>query len=937
VQLSYLQVYLEKLYRSASEGREGTAAADAPVVFTEELVRRIGALRDVMLEFLEEQTALIQTDLKGRFRKAPDDMVRNVLEEFTTLEGTKIPRTRAQIDAIFDGRKDMLEFCLAALESRRLLRNADGVLELAHDSLAGRIAEQRSGERKNLLNIRRVIADRSAAFAQTHAYLARQELALIALYRPKLTLNDAEVQFLETSARAVRTQQRWVRAGFAAIVLLLAAVGATFFLLWRNTRAMVEANNSASLRKTVLESRAMFDTAVPATLDLALQLSATAFRLRAAGDSYDALHTAMLRAARVEKIWRFSAPVLAINADQSAVVTVTPTGVASLQQMRGGESQAQDLSGQSGAVRAAVFSPDNRSLATAGDAGTIDVWNIAGGLQRGNSLHSAGGPAWSLAFSPDGLKLAAGYEDGHVELWDLVGGNSAASMRGHGLRISGLAFSPDGRTLATGSDDQHVMLWDLSERHARVLPPMQHGGAVSAVAFSPDGHTLVSGGADHCARLWNVDIGQPIGSPLCAHAARIFSVAFSPDGRSLATGSLDGTARLWDVTGGKPIEPALSGHKGLVWSVRFARDGASLFSTSADDTVIRWSVPQPAAPFEIGTSPLRALALSPDGHILAAGGDDRRVRRWTLAAGAAQATVLEPSSAKQADSIAALAIDRTGEELAVSSEDDTFQVLALKTGLPLSEPRRSPGGNIFALAFDPAGTTLAAGSYDGSVVLWGPRAGDALTKLVPAHQGSVLALAYSADGHWVASGGLDHTVHLWRTDGAHSVQAAMEAHQDTVWGVAFHPSGLMLASASDDKTVRFWDLPGGVQHATALMHEAGVRALAFSPNGRLLASGDAQGSIYWWDVQLGRRTFVERGAHQDAVTNLAYLPDGQTLLSTGEDGALRRWDSPDSWIERICSKLNANMSHAQWREWVGELDYVPQCPGLPIQPDEGGS
>jgi WD40 repeat protein len=201
----------------------------------------------------------------------------------------------------------------------------------------------------------------------------------------------------------------------------------------------------------------------------------------------------------------------------------------------------------------------------------------------------------------------------------------------------------------------------------------------------------------------------------------------------------------------------------------------------------------------------------------------------------------------------------------------------------------------------------------------------------------VLALAYSADGRWVASASVDHTVRVWSADGAHSVQARLEGHQDTVWDVAFHPGARMLASASDDKTVRFWDLPGGAQHATALVHEAGVRALAFSANGRVLASGDAQGSIYWWDVPSASRVFVEHGAHQDAVTNLAYLPDGQTLLSAGEDGALRRWDSPDSWIDRICSKLNTNMSRTQWRQWVGELDYVAQCPGLPIQPDEGGS
>ena len=31
------------------------------------------------------------------------------------------------------------------------------------------------------------------------------------------------------------------------------------------------------------------------------------------------------------------------------------------------------------------------------------------------------------------------------------------------------------------------------------------------------------------------------------------------------------------------------------------------------------------------------------------------------------------------------------------------------------------------------------------------------------------------------------------------------------------------------------------------------------------------------------------------------------------------------------------MSRKEWREWVSpEIDYIEQCPGLPIPPDEAG-
>jgi hypothetical protein len=39
----------------------------------------------------------------------------------------------------------------------------------------------------------------------------------------------------------------------------------------------------------------------------------------------------------------------------------------------------------------------------------------------------------------------------------------------------------------------------------------------------------------------------------------------------------------------------------------------------------------------------------------------------------------------------------------------------------------------------------------------------------------------------------------------------------------------------------------------------------------------------------------------------------------------------------LCSKLTANMSHKQWRDWVSsDIGYITMRPGLPI-PDGGAT
>jgi hypothetical protein len=52
------------------------------------------------------------------------------------------------------------------------------------------------------------------------------------------------------------------------------------------------------------------------------------------------------------------------------------------------------------------------------------------------------------------------------------------------------------------------------------------------------------------------------------------------------------------------------------------------------------------------------------------------------------------------------------------------------------------------------------------------------------------------------------------------------------------------------------------------------------------------------------------------------------------DSTLRLWPVLEGWATELCAKLPRNMTRKEWREWVSpDIDYVVQCPGLPVPAD----
>lgn len=280
-----------------------------------------------------------------------------------------------------------------------------------------------------------------------------------------------------------------------------------------------------------------------------------------------------------------------------------------------------------------TFSWDGRQVAVLDINDTIGVWDAQSGKQLDSyRIYHSAIPA--IATSPDGRLLISGGAEQSIYLWDISTPTAArlvTRLQGHRQRVESIAFSKDCVTVASGDQAGEIRVWDIRTGASHVLAG--HTGVIAALAFHPDGRQLASASADGLVSVWDVQTQER--RVLRGHTNIVSCCDFSPDGRWLATGSMDRTVRIWDVRA--PGAPAsgrgelchvLHHHTNLVQQVCFCPDGRRLISSSFDQTLCLWDVVSGAllASWPTQNTTYLAMAVHPDGKLIAAGGRDHITR-----------------------------------------------------------------------------------------------------------------------------------------------------------------------------------------------------------------------------------------------------------------------------------------------------------------------
>jgi len=282
------------------------------------------------------------------------------------------------------------------------------------------------------------------------------------------------------------------------------------------------------------------------------------------------------------------------------------------------------------------------------------------------TLNGHGGPIKGIAVGTDGTVLTASF-DNSVGLWR---DGLPTWLDGHDAAVNAVAYLGDGRVVSA-SDDFSVRLWEGTTGSSRILG--YHLGKVIQLAVSPDGTSVASASWDGTARIWSLnDDAPPV--EINGHNSSVNDVAFSPDGGRLYSASADGTIRVWDTGSGRSIHRLVRHGFGVNtlavdpennWIAYGAVDGATRVIILADETVTRdftadrrpilaMDYHQGNAQLAVGdaqgyimmidtqdwrisgefratvTGPIWALAFSPDGLNILAGGLDNSMYSWPM-------------------------------------------------------------------------------------------------------------------------------------------------------------------------------------------------------------------------------------------------------------------------------------------------------------------
>lgn len=358
------------------------------------------------------------------------------------------------------------------------------------------------------------------------------------------------------------------------------------------------------------------------------------------------------------------------------------------------------------------------------------------------------------------------------------------------------------------------------------------------------------------------------------------------------------------------------------------------------------------------TSVVRGIAFSPDGNYLISAGYDKVIRVWDLGTRQSLRYIEEHWPDGTAGSIYAIALSPDGKLLAVGGYMDTtcpsprcgnIRLYDVASGA-LQGVLSGHRSIILDLAFSADGRRLASTGSDRTTRIWdvGERK-EVAQFLYPGDKGRASKVAFLGDNQHVVTVSDKPVVHIYQ-QGRKQPVVTLTANED-LHALAISDDSRQIAAGGESGKIHVWEWPtkkrrelpgnGAAISTLAFGHKESAREIVAS-------SSDAPYTSRVFNLTTGEK-LVEYPAHDNAVGASVYSPDGTKIATAGgNDWSIYVWaaSAPTTGLRLAVGGqiVFAVGFIEQAREGAGRSGsdeyiawgYQDPCPGVPSCPQVNG-
>jgi len=498
VELTYLQVLLDKMYRLSQEhtpsrqkssghpSQEGKVEGSSETndkesdhsggvqggVFSFELLEKIGDVSDLLGSFLEEQISQLDDPETGLV----------ILKSFVSAKGTKRQVTLEEViefsktlgKSISEEKSKQL---IIRFVNLRILRDRDesGRYELRHDSLATKIYEKITLVEKELLEVRQFIENAFYSYQKRGILLSIEDLEYIATYERRMFLQGELSEFVNQSKHHLAARKRAFRR-----ILTYSAIG-FFLIILVVIIYTVRSSGSLKSQKSVLASFLQHDFSPALSFKTALEAyrkdTASTYAIKTLFDSfyalledgpfYDSLGNELNPGKAIFDFSPCDSEIMdaRFSDDGEYIYGYLADNSVRIWNRKGIELFSEKVNDTT--ILSVTMSPDNSIITALAMDSSLHMWNRNG--ERIGSLKAGYEPLNPhdvVSFSPKEDIFSCIGTDNQINIFDFKG-KLLYELEGHSAPVNAVDFSPNGRYIASGSKDSTIIIWKLDSLSGR--------------------------------------------------------------------------------------------------------------------------------------------------------------------------------------------------------------------------------------------------------------------------------------------------------------------------------------------------------------------------------------------------------------------------------------------------------------------------------------